>query len=144
MTVELVELTADNLNAVMDLQVAASQAGLVASNAESIAEASFEPQAWCRAIYGNGVPVGFVLLYEDSDSHFLWRFMIDAAHQRRGFGAAALQLIIERARATAGVTSVGLSYADRPGNAGAFYRRLGFRETGAVADGEVVMQLALT
>ena len=54
-----------------------------------------------------------------------------------------MQLIIDRARSIPGVDAIVTSHADRAGNAGPFYRDLGFVETGEVEDGEVVMRLDL-
>lgn len=143
MTVSLVEIDKSNLEAVLSLKVAPAQNRLVAPVAVSIAEAHFEPRAWFRAIYANAEPVGFVMLYEDDGHHYVWRLLIDTHHQGKGYGAQAMHLIIERARRAPGVGRVLLSYADRKGNAGPFYRRLGFRETGEIEDDEVVMELVL-
>ena len=55
--IELREVTRDNLRAVLKLSVAPEQEKFVASNAHSIAEAHFDPNAWFRAIYAGEVPV---------------------------------------------------------------------------------------
>lgn len=143
--VELREVTRENLRAVLALSVAAEQRDLVAPNAVSISEAYFDPDAWFRAVYADGEPVGFVMLHDNVDEHwtYVWRMMIDAAHQRRGYGAQAMELVIERARAMTGVDTIHLSYADREGNAGPFYRRFGFRPTGEVDGDEISMALSL-
>ena len=146
MTVELVEITADTLREVLLLDVEESQRDLVASNAVSIAQAYFDDQAWFRAIHGDGQAVGFVMLRDQPDAGFsyVWRFMIDHRFQNRGYGAAAMQRVIERARSIPGVARVLLSYADRPGNAGPFYARLGFRPTGERDEVEVELALDLS
>jgi diamine N-acetyltransferase len=79
-TVELREITRDSLPAVLDLAVEPEQQQYVATNARSIAEAHFEPRAWFRAVYADGVPVGFVMDFRDPP------FMIDAALQGKGYG----------------------------------------------------------
>ena len=48
--VELREITFETVRAICRLEVASSQAGFVAPNAVSIAEAHFAPTAWFRAI----------------------------------------------------------------------------------------------
>ena len=105
--VTLREVTAATVRTICRLDVSPTQQGLVAPNAVSMAEAYFEPAAWFRGIYAGDDPVGFAMLYdptrtpapEDLATCYLWRFMIDARHQRRGYGAAALaQLIATRAR----------------------------------------------
>jgi diamine N-acetyltransferase len=49
--------------------------------------------------------------------------------------------LIAHARALPGVTAFRVSYVPGDGDAGVFYRRHGFRDTGAVDDGEVVLEL---
>jgi diamine N-acetyltransferase len=150
--VELREVTAATVRAVCGLDVAPEQRGLVAPNAVSIAEAYFEPAAWFRAIQAGDALVGFAMLYdptrtgtpdEGPEVCFLWRFMIDAAHQRRGHGLAALRLLVAHARTLPGVTRMRTSFVPRDGNAGPVYARAGFRPTGEVSDGEVVLELPL-
>jgi diamine N-acetyltransferase len=149
--VTLREVTAATVRAICTLEVAPEQRGLVAPNAVSIAQAYFEPAAWFRAIHAGDTPVGFVMLYdptrtpapEDPATCFLWRLMIDARHQRHGYGAAALEHLIDHARTLRGVTAFGLSFVPADNGARDFYTRFGFRETGAIDDGEVVMKLVL-
>lgn len=64
--VSLREITADTVRAVTRLTVAESQKGFVASNAVSLAQALFSPQAWYRAIYLADELVGFVMLADES------------------------------------------------------------------------------
>lgn len=141
--IKLVEVTPSNLEAVMALEVAPDQAGLVAPNAHSIAEAHYEPKAWFRAICAGRTPVGFIMLLEDPPAHHIWRMMIGDGYQGQGYGAAAVKQIIRRARRTPGIERVTVSYVDLPGNPAPFYRSLGFRETGEIDEGEIVMALEL-
>lgn len=145
MTVELREVTKENLRTILGLTVAPAQRGLVADNAWSIAEAHFEPGAWFRAIYSDDEPVGFVQGVDVLDERFVyvWRLMVDEARQGRDYGADAMRLVIERARAIEGIDRVVLSYADLEGNAGPFYERLGFTPTGEVDGTEIVVALSL-
>jgi len=69
--------------------------------------------------------------------------MIDRHHQRVGYGAAAMRLVIDRVGDKGGMSHIYLSHVDQDGSAGPFYRGLGFRETGEIDEGEVVMALAL-
>ena len=99
--VTLREITKETVREILDLKVAPAQDNLVAPNAVSIAEAYFEEKSWFRAIYANETPVGFVMTAEDHDRPFfyLWRYMIDAKYQGKGYGAKALNLLIERIKA---------------------------------------------
>ena len=100
-------------------------------------------------IYDGDEPVGLLLLWdvrrdpeEPADQLYVWRLMIDAKHQKKGYGARTLHWVIDEARRL-GVASVGLSHQDKPGHAGPFYEKLGFRYTGKVEHNERVMELPL-
>jgi diamine N-acetyltransferase len=118
----------------------------VAPNAYSLAEALFHPNAWYRAIYAGKAPVGFVMLEDDAEKseYFLWRFMIAPPFQRRGFGAAAVHLLVDYVRSRPNATELLVSYIDHEEGPAAFYRGLGFIETGEVEEDEVVMRLDLS
>jgi diamine N-acetyltransferase len=143
--VTLREVTAETVRAVCALEVAPAQRGNVAPNAVSIAQAHFEPKAWFRAVYAGEEPVGFVMLHEDTEKleYFLWRFMVAAEHQGKGYGRQALDLVVEHVRTLPGARVLGSSFV--PGEHGpqAFYLRYGFVETGEVEEGEHVIRLDL-
>ena len=141
--VELREITQDSLRGVLDLAVEPGQEAYVATTARSIAEAHFEPRSWFRAVYADDEPVGFVMAYRNPpDAFWVWRFMIDAGHQGKGYGHRALELLVDEARQD-GVAEVKLSYHPDEHSPHAFYTRFGFVETGEVDEEEVVMRLPL-
>lgn len=135
----------DNTRALCSLQLGPGQERFVAPNPISIAQAQFEPSAWLRAVCADGTPVGLVLMSidEDSGQPYLWRFMIDVRWQRFGFGRAAIALALEQARTYPGARELLLSYVPAAGSPRAFYRSLGFRETGQWHEGELVMSRPL-
>ena len=143
--VELREVTGESVRAVCLLQVAPEQRGFVAPNAVSFAEAMFQRKAWFRAIVADDVPVGFVMLSVDTETreYYLWRFMVDAARQGRGYGRAAMALVIDHVRSLPGATELLVSWVPEPGGPEPFYRGLGFEPTGEVDEGEVVARLRL-
>ena len=143
--VELREITGETLPQVLRLQVERSQRPLVAHNSVSIAQAYFDREAWFRAIYADDVPVGFVMLRDHAEDGwtYVWRLMIDAGHQGKGYGLAAMKLIIERARGIPGVERIVLSHGESSGHAGPFYERLGFLATGERDESEIVLALSL-
>ncbi len=143
--VSLREITANTVRAICDLSVDATQISFVASNALSIAEAHFCPEAWFRAIYVGGTPVGFVMLdvQPDKPEYFLWRFMIDARHQGRGYGCRALELIADHVRGLPNATELLTSVVEGEGGPRPFYERLGFVPTGTFEEGEAVLRLQL-
>ena len=143
--VTLREITKDTLNTVLTLRVEDDQQHLVASNERSIAQAYFSEQAWFRAIYADEEPVGFLMMYlDDSKAEYsLWRLMIDHRFQEMGYGRMAMELAITHVRSLPDATELLTSYMPDVGNAGPFYENLGFRETGDMDEGEVVMRLDL-
>jgi len=140
--VELREITRETVRAICDLKVADEQRGFVAPNALSIAEAHFVPTHWMRAIYADEEPAGFLLTHEDpaEGAYYLWRFMVDERHQRRGVGRRAMELLLERWR-DLGAAAATLSVVPTNLDAITFYELLGFDRTGEEHGGELVMRL---
>jgi len=133
------------VRAICALEVRPEQRGFVAPNAVSIAEAYFEPNAWFRAVCAGETPIGFVMLDEDleKEEYFLWRFMVAAEHQVKGYGRRALDLVGEHVRGLPGARELVSSYVPGDDGPGGFYRRYGFVETGEVDEGERVIRLEL-
>jgi diamine N-acetyltransferase len=151
MLVSLRAITAQTVRQITGLSVRPEQQRFVASNAISLAEALFSEEAWYRAIYVGDSPAGFVMLYDESlrstqpsKPHVgLWRFMIDTKLQGQGVGTAALEQVIAHVQSKALFSSLLVSYVPGPGCPERFYLRAGFRHTGKVDDGEVVLELPL-
>jgi len=143
--VSLQEVTGETVRAICRLAVGPGQDRFVAPNAVSIAQAHFEPKAWFRAIYAGAEPVGFLMLYEDREKpeYFLWRLMIAAEHQGKGYGRRALELLVDRVRALPGAAQLGTSYVPGEGGPEGFYKSFGFTDTGEIDDGEAVCRLPL-
>ncbi len=145
MTISLREVTAANLNAVLNLKVKPEQTGFVATNARSIAQGHYDDKAWFRAIYADETPVGFVMLSIDTEKpeYYLWRFMIDADQQGKGYGYQALQTIIDYVRTLPNAKTLTLSHGEGEGSPEPFYKKFGFEHTGEVDGDELVMKLDL-
>ncbi|MCA9923117.1 MAG: GNAT family N-acetyltransferase [Anaerolineales bacterium] len=143
--VTLREVTKETVRPILKLEVAPEQKGFVAPNAVSIAQAYFEEKAWFRAIYADETPVGFVMLYDDAEKpeYFLWRYMIDAKYQGRGYGRSALNLLIDYVKTRPGAKELLVSYVPAEGGPEKFYAKLGFVNTGVEHDGEMEMKLTL-
>lgn len=140
--VSLREVTKETLRDITRLKVSPDQAHLVATNAESIAEAYFSPDiAWFRAIYADDTPVGFVMLEDNpaKENYYLWRFMIDARHQKKGIGQKALELLFEYVKTRPGAKVLSTSCVPGAGSPGPFYEKMGFVYTGEEDEGELVM-----
>ena len=149
--VELREISPANLRTILELRVSETQRNFVASNAFSIAEAYFYPEAWFRAIYADDAPAGFVMLWDEHlrespvqiGHYYLWRFMIDARFQGKGIGREAIRLLVNHVRTRPHAAHLLLSHSEGDGNPGPFYQRLGFVYTGKITDGELEMRLDL-
>ncbi|MCB1000486.1 MAG: N-acetyltransferase [Acidimicrobiales bacterium] len=151
--VALVEVTPDNLRAVLALETHRFQRRFVAPMEASLAQAlvpeivkdGVAAVPWYRAIEADGEIVGFVMVADVSPVEpfpFLWRLLIDRRHQRRGVGAKAIAALVEHVRAR-GHRALGVSWVDAPGGPRPFYERLGFVPTGEFDDDEVIARLDL-
>ena len=149
--VTLREITRKNIIAVLGLSVAPEQKSVYPrSNGYSIAEGHYptdDDPVWMRVIYADETPVGFLMTSEapDRGEYFLWRLMVDAEHQRRGYGSRAVKLLIERIKASGNARKLLTSHLKGDGNAGGFYEKLGFTYTGEVIGGiDYVMKIAFS
>jgi diamine N-acetyltransferase len=146
--ISLKDVTADNWEAVADLELDSAQEDLVASNLYSIAESHYDPDARPRAIYAGKRVVGF-LMYDVQRTKgklreaSIYRFMIDRKHQGKGYGRAALNKALEEIRAIPHVKRISISYMPENPVAGPFYASFGFKEVGRDRDGEVIAKLKL-
>lgn len=148
--VTLREITSGTVLAVTRLATHEAQCPFVASNAVSLAEALFAPEAWYRAIHAGDDLAGFVMLYDETlrasppgrPELWVWRLMVDARFQGRGVGRAAMEHVVAHARLR-GAPLLQLSYVPREGGPEGFYLGLGFRHTGRIIDGELVLELPL-
>jgi diamine N-acetyltransferase len=145
MKVSLREITKDNIDKVLRLEVHKNQEKFVANNAWSIAQGTYSELAWFRAIYADEEPVGFVMLELNptKPEYYLWRFMVDKQQQAKGYGRQALELVIDFVRQQPNATQLLLGYIPADGSAADFYAKLGFVETGEVDQGEKIMKLEL-
>lgn len=143
--IRLVELNKENYKDILKLKVSPDQEKFVATNAISLAQAHFEDNAWYRGIYADEKAVGFAMLEINTrkPEYYLWRYMIDANEQAKGYGREALKLIIEHVKTLPGAKEFLLSYVPGEGTPAAFYSKLGFEETGEIEDGEIIMRLKL-
>ncbi|MEM8949934.1 MAG: GNAT family N-acetyltransferase [Pseudomonadota bacterium] len=150
-TIEPRDVTYRNLDQLLRLNVREDQAHLVAPNAVTIAEANYMPKGWMRGLWVGDDPVGLIAMIDMDADHpevgdhlpgniaYLWRLMIGASFQGKGYGRYALELAFDRARRWKR-RSLYLSVAEGKGNALPFYRRFGFEPTGAVHGNELVLK----
>ena len=139
--VSLQEITSESIKAILTLRVTEAQRKVYPrSNGYSIAEGHFPADGdpvWMRAIYANEIPVGFLMTSEApaQGGYFLWRLMIDAKHQGKGYGFRAVELLVERIKASGNAKELVTSHLKNDGGAGSFYQKLGFVYTGEILEG---------
>jgi diamine N-acetyltransferase len=103
----------------------------VTSNAFSLAQAKVEPEWIPKAIYADEQLVGFAMYGTESKHNipFITRLIIDYKHQRKGYGKAAMRLIIEELRSL-GNQEIYTSIVSTNEAAKELYTSIGFRDTG--------------
>ena len=142
-----------NREALRALAVRPDQTNFVATVEKSYADAAAQPSShptmW--GIYAGDEPVGFAMIEDGAEPtaeepdpwrYTLWRLLVDARHQRRGYGRAALDLVIDYLATRPDATELITSAVPGEGSPLPFYERYGFVQTGEVHEGEVVLRLA--
>ncbi len=146
--------SSDTLRPLAGLKVRDEQTTFVASNLMTMAQSIFEPGSKIYGIWEKATPVGLLAVVDmyhpeadldegdDPDGIYIWRLMVDQAHQGRGHGRAALEfaksIACERGR-----SKLVISVVDEPGGALPLYKKFGFRPTGRIVDGEVELIMGL-
>ena len=154
--IRLEKISGNNIWDILKLEVSDEQKTFVAANNVSIIEAFIAltsgGHAFPFGIYDDETPVGFCMIgygtddsWEDApavakDSYNLWRFMIDRRHQRKGYGKAAMKLILDfiATRPCGPAKLCWLSYEPENTVAKALYSAFGFRETGEWDGDEII------
>lgn len=132
---------------VIKMKLAPEQDKFVAENLYSLA------QTWLYyedtkpfAIMNDDTPVGFVLLdwQENERTLGVWRIMVDIEHQKKGYGRAALQAIIEMAKAENKFDMIHIDYIEGNDVAKNLYLSIGFKDTGILEGNQHVLKMYLT
>lgn len=140
-------ITEDNFDAIINMKRPEGE-NFVAPNSVSLAQAWLyrdDGDVYPCAIHADELVVGFMLLEEDRENEelILWRVMFPEEHTGKGYGTAAVRLLIQLARASGKYRSLCLDCA--PGNVVArhIYDKLGFVPTGEISHGAVELRLVL-
>jgi diamine N-acetyltransferase len=149
--VSLQPITQSNRDALDALRVSPAQRRFVSGVSESLRQAAEHPGARAipRGVYAEDMPVGFVMIADEVDgppyiAQYLWKLLIDERHQRKGYGTATLDLIVEYFRDRPGVEVIWTSAGQGEGSPIPFYERYGFERTGDIQDGEVKLRLTIS
>jgi diamine N-acetyltransferase len=141
--VELVPLTPQNWRDCADLDVAETQRAFVAPVSRYLCLCHYGETWKPLAVTADGRVVGFVMWAVDpaDQSGWIGGLVVGLAHQRRGYGRAAVLAVLERLRRERGCLSAALSYSPQNAAARGLYASLGFVETGEREDDELVARL---
>jgi diamine N-acetyltransferase len=110
------------------------------------------PHPWAIHDAASGALVGFVMISDnipqpmDEDlvgPYFLWKLLIHEPLQRRGYGVATIDAVVDYLRTRPGADVLYTSCKDGIGSPRPFYLRYGFTDTGRVMWGENVLALDL-
>ena len=136
---------AENWRAVANVAARRDQELFVMPVAWYLALCQYEGLGWKPyAIRQGDKYVGFVMagIDEEENSYWIGGFVIDAAHQRLGYGRKAMQVLL-KCGTEMGCDTAGLSYEPDNVVAKALYAGLGFVETGETSDDGIVARLQL-
>jgi diamine N-acetyltransferase len=146
---ELIELN-ERAREFLLLGVNENQKNLVATVAQSFADALFPPAdyengaplPWIRGVLHNSKPAAFIMCADPTEQQkdpWLWRLLVDKSHQGCGIGKFAVESVLARYKEM-GCTRVLVCWAPVEGNAGDFYKKLGFVETGEKMGEEIIAE----
>lgn len=135
--IRLAEITEENWGAIASLSVKDSQKGYLAPPIGIIARGYVYRDCGAKvyAIENDGVPVGVALVREFTDEplgYDLQQFMIDERYQGRGYGSAALGLILDELRKEAHFDHVEVCVKKADAEAIRLYEKHGFTDSGYV------------
>ena len=140
-SVTLEPVAAHNWRAVSKLEVDPEQREFVANPSFYLALCAYDPPLWNPlAILADSAVVGFLMWAIDSSDGSAWLggITIDRQHQRKGYGARAVQAAIAMLARGHQVSHFALSYHPKNLVAARLYSRLGFAETSELEGDEVV------
>ncbi|GAB3059119.1 GNAT family N-acetyltransferase [Salinicoccus sesuvii] len=137
----------NNLNHVRKIQVKAHQRDFIETVDECLEEAELHKEWRPVSIYSDDDIVGFAMYGAFGENPDVWidRIIIDDNHQRKGFGTAAIQQLIEIVTNKYDVRTVYLSFTPDNHFAKQLYEKLGFRFTEEYDPaGELIYEYDLT
>ena len=135
------EITRENFDDCLFLEVTEEQEDFVASTMFSLAEAYVFTENTPLAIYNDKEMVGF-LMYEldpDDNEYWLTRLLIDKKYQNKGYGRQAVEKFLSFIQKEYQPKKLLLSFEPANSVAEKLYVSLGFVHTGKVIDDELVL-----
>ena len=140
--IEFKEITRENFDDCLFLEVTEEQEDFVASTMFSLAESKVFTENIPLVIYDGDLMVGFVMYALDPEDNHYWihRLLIDKKYQKKGYGTQAMTKIVNLIQGLHQPSKVLTSF--EPGNTVAekLYLSLGFKHTGKLVDDEAVLE----
>jgi ribosomal protein S18 acetylase RimI-like enzyme len=129
-TVTLRPITAVNWRECAELDVREHQRSWLPSNLVSIAAAQFYPDNYCRAVYAGEELVGFGMygIEQNTNRIKVFRLMIGGTFQQRGYGVAAMAVILKEIAQRWPSSAIYVSYQEENVVARRLYDRLRFSQ----------------
>jgi diamine N-acetyltransferase len=125
---QLIEITKENWEEAAKLTVREDQSDFITTNVWSIAESQYYPWTHPLGIVVDGRMIGFLVYGRRSGdgSWWLYRFMIERDSQGKGYGRAALELLLTKLRAQSDFDGITVGYSPENEVAERLYLRAGF------------------
>ena len=141
-------ITEENFIDAFNLKLAPGQERFVSHPVRSLAQAYvYREQCQPFGIYKGDTMVGYVMVIYDYDipEYDIWHMMIDESYQRRGYGSAALDLVLDYIKTKPFGSSNRVTLTCNKDNIQALklYKSKGFIETGAEDEDEIELSWTL-
>ena len=146
--INLRKITEENFIDAFNLKLAPEQERFVSHPIRSLAQAYvYREQCQPFGIYEGDTMVGYVMVIYDYDipEYDIWHMMIDESNQRRGYGRAALDRVLDyiKTKPFGSSTRVTLTCSRENIRALNLYKSKGFTETGAADEDEIELSLMM-
>ena len=146
MSISLKDVTKDNWQDMIDLEITKEQESFVALPSEAIAASKFYEYYVNRGIYLGDEAVGFLQYYPNyrdgkPKEIFIDQFLIDVHHQGKGLGTKAIELALNEIKELKGFSSVSICYVEGHDIMKCFFERFGFRVVEQDEFDETIMEL---
>ena len=146
--ITLKEITEENFIDAFNLKLGEGQEKYVSHPVRSLAQAYvYREQCQPFGIYHEDEMVGYVMVIYDHDvpEYDIWHMMIDASGQGKGYGKAALRLVMDYIKTKPFGSSDRVALTCNKDNSAALelYRKMGFEETGVEDEDEIELSMSI-
>ena len=146
--IHLRKITEENFIDAFHLKLALEQERFVSHPIRSLAQAYvYRDQCQPFGIYNGDTMVGYVMVIYDYDipEYDIWHMMIDESYQKRGYGSAALDRVLDYIKSKPFGSSNRVTLTCNRENIRALnlYQSKGFTETGAADEDEIELFLMM-